>query len=120
MKVTFTHPSQHYSPCGRYHNETVTEPALDPYRFIHRKLGLTAMEFEERVTNDIDEMLAEIERERRQALLETLPFERVLSKEDCRQMFRESGAPPPTSSLLGVYRWAMESTPPPTDPAHGD
>ena len=78
------------------------------------------MEFEERVTNDIDEMLAEIERERRQALLETLPFERVLSKEDCRQMFRESGAPPPTSSLLGVYRWAMESTPPPTDPAHGD
>lgn len=54
----------------------------------------------------MDELLAEIEATRRQELLESLPFEHVLSKEDCLRMFRDNH--PTSATLLGVYRWAAD------------
>lgn len=70
-------------------------------------MGLTEEEFNARTSQDVDELLAEIELSRRQELLEQLPFERVLTKEDCLQMFRVNGHPT-TGPMLGVWRWAAD------------
>ena len=100
------------SPFGSYKAPTETTSEPNPYRFVHRKLGLSESEFEDKITNDIDKLLQEIETHRRQELLETLPFERVLSQEDCLQMFAQSGVPT-SGALLGVYKWATEQDDPP-------
>lgn len=68
---------------------------------------MSETEFEERIAQDVDELLQEIEDERRQALLETLPYERILSKVDCRRLFNLGV--PTSGSLLGVHRWAFEN-----------
>lgn len=72
------------------------------YKFILRKLGLLAKEFEDKIDQDIDELFQEIQNEQRQTLLETLPYERVLSKANCRSLFTV----PPAGLLLSIYRWA--------------
>ena len=108
-RPTLTMPmTQRRSPFSHYKDRIragPSSPGPDPYRFLYRKLGVTAAEFEDRTTEEIEELFQEIEAERRQALLESLPCERVLSKADCRQMFQNIGIPT-TGSLLGVYRWA--------------
>lgn len=81
-------------------------PEPDPYRFVHAKLGLTAKEFEQHVNNDIDELLTEIECNRRQELLEQLSYERALSKEDCLKLL--NGQELDTGSKWGMFRWAAD------------
>lgn len=83
---------------------TFLKADLTPPRFVLRRLGISAQEFEDKIQQEIDDLFQEIKDERRQALLENLSYERVLSKADCRQMFTT----PPTNSLLGVYRWAHD------------
>ena len=61
-------------------------------------------------------MFQEIENERRQALLETLPYERPLTQVDCRNLFRFGN--PPSGSLLGVYRWAFDIEEESSSPLH--
>lgn len=76
-----------------------------------QRLGLTAAEFDERVTREINELLREAKAER---LLNRIftpitdshePLSRILTKEDCMTLFRATGVPPP-GPLWGVYRWA--------------
>ena len=86
-RVTLTPPFNCLgNPLDCYKASASKAPEPDPYRFIHAKLGLTAEEFNQRVSNDIDEFLTEIESNRRQELLEQMPYKRVLSKEDCIRM----------------------------------
>jgi hypothetical protein len=98
-------PFDRYKPHSRTWPEQ--DPGPDPYRFVYQKLGITATEFEDRVNTEIEELFQEIENERRQALLETLPFERPLSKDDCLRLF-SSSATPQTGSTIGILRWASE------------
>lgn len=81
------------------------EPAY--LRHIHRHLGLTAVEFDAKVDQEVDELLQEIEANRRQALLEALPFERPLSKEECLRMI-DTSTPFTSGSTLGMYEWAAD------------
>jgi hypothetical protein len=85
---TLTLPIRRPSLLARYRDKKTPVTDSDPHRFIRRKMGLTATEFENRLTNEIDELLLEIDRERRQALLKSSPLERVLSKEDCHGCFK--------------------------------
>jgi hypothetical protein len=93
------------TPFDKYKGITSPQPLTNPYRFIHRKLGITAAEFDAKVAQEIDDLLQEIENERRQALLESLPLGCALSKADCRKLFPQ---PPASGSLLGVYNWAHD------------
>lgn len=92
---------------ARYKGKEALTIRPPPYRFLCKQFGLTETEFEDKIAEEIDDMLQEIEHERRQALLETLPFERVLSREECRRML-EASQTPLTGSQLGVLRWASE------------
>ena len=115
-RPTLTLPFHRYkSPLERRKDKTPQEPQPNPYRFIQRKLGLTETEFDNRLTQDIDELLQEIENERRLALLESLPCGRVLTKDDCKQLFPLS-RPPTSGSLLGIYSWAHDLLPDPPEP----
>lgn len=55
----------------------------------------------------MDELLKEIEDNRRQELLEALPFERPLSKEECLRMIDTSGVFT-SGSTLGMFEWAAD------------
>lgn len=106
-RVTFTTPHRpRGSLLSRYQASASTEPTPNPYRFIQNKLGLTKAEFHEKTSEDVND-LADIELNRRQEFLEPLPYERVLTKEDCLQMFHENGQPT-SGSFLGVYKWAAD------------
>lgn len=117
-RVTLTHPWRR-TPFDRYRGFETPDPPPNPYRHVQQQLGLSEQEFEARIAQDIDELFQEIEDERRQALLETLPYERILSKADCRRMFNPNE--PPSGSLFGIFRWAFEidetssHSPPPHD-----
>ena len=106
-RVTFTVPFRCLgSPLDRYKASASKALEPDPYRFVQAKLGLSAAEFDQRVTNDIDKLLTEIEHNIRQELLEQMSFERVLSKEDCfRMLSRQQHT---TGSMLGMYLWAAD------------
>ena len=97
------------TPFDRYRGITHKEPELDPYRFVHQRLGVSASEFKDKINDEIDDLFQEIERERRQSLLETLPFEKALSKEDCLRIFSSPNTPQ-TGSVLGILRWASENS----------
>lgn len=103
----------------KYKGIAPSPPKDNPYRFIQRKLGFSMSEFEDKIDQEIDELFQEIEQERRQALLESLPLGCALTKADCRKLFPT----PPSGSLIGVYNWAhdIDSTPSARDdsrPAH--
>ena len=51
--------------------------------------------------------MKEIEHNRRQELLEALPFERPLSKEECLRMI-DTSAVFTSGTLLGMYEWAAD------------
>ena len=107
-RPTLTLPFHRYqTPLERYKNKTPFDPPQDPYRPIRRKLGLFEAEFEDRITQDIEELFQEIENERRQALLETVPFGRVLTKADRRLMFNPAEVLA-SGSLRGVHRWVFD------------
>lgn len=59
------------SPFGRYMNNPNSEPEANPYRFLQRRLGITAEQFEAELTKEIDDFLlkaaAQRMRERSQA-----------------------------------------------------
>ena len=110
-RTTLTPPyQQRQLPFARYRNRQKglrpPSPSPEPYphRFTIKKLGLSEAEFENEISKEVDELLTEIEAERRQALLEELPL-KVLTKEDCRRMFDPHN--PPSGSLRGVFRWAF-------------
>ena len=100
-------PTFKRTPFDRYKRTHLPETGPDPYRFVHEKLGVSAAEFKDRVNEELDDLFQEIETERRQSLLETLPYERTLSKDDCLRLF-SSPRTPRTGSVLGVLRWASE------------
>lgn len=70
FRPTLTLPFHRYqTPLERRKDKSIKEPQPNPYRFIQRKLGLSEKEFEDKLTQDVDELLQEIEDERRRALL---------------------------------------------------
>lgn len=103
-------PSQR-SPLDHYKHTAENRPQPDPHRFVLQRLGLTAEEFDARVTEEIDERLRVARNERLLARLATPvieglePLTRILTKEDCMTLFRATGVPPP-GPLWGVYCWA--------------
>ena len=100
------------TPYDRYRNKHRTpeaEPStsLDPYRFTHQKLGVTADEFQKRVEDEVDELFKEIESSRRAELLESLPFERPISKDEYLRISHASKEPA-SGSRIGNYMWAAD------------
>ena len=82
----------------------------NPSRFALNRLGITAEILDARVSEEIETSLLESLRERRlnrlfppESLASSVP--RILTKEDCMQLFSTTGVPT-GSSLMGVYRWA--------------
>lgn len=59
------------------------------------------------IAQEVDELLSEIDRERRLALLESVPFGSALTKEHCLRWFSATGIPP-AGALRGVYCWAAD------------
>ena len=105
------------TPFDHYKAGPSPAPSEDPYKFIHRKLGVSAQTFQERLTQEVEELLQEFAEER--AALETNkqreaeetiqgagPSEHVLSKDECYQLLR--GKELTTGSLLGNFRWAAD------------
>ena len=110
FRTTLTHPYWNQRmPFDKYKGIPPPPPQPNPYRFIHRKLGISEAEFDARIEQDIEDMFLEIENERRQALLESLPCGSALSKADCRKLFPR---PPAPRSLRGIYYWAHDIDPP--------
>jgi hypothetical protein len=104
-RVTFTHPHRaRRSPFDHYKASCAPAPGPDPFLFAARRLGVSVESLNASVTQEIDDLLSEIEASRRRDLLEN-PVERLLTKEDCLQMFR-NGDLSPSGSLAGVFRWA--------------
>jgi hypothetical protein len=99
------------TPFDRYRYKETSPPR--PAQQLHRQFGISEREFEDRIAEEVDELLTEIENERRKTLLETLPFEGVLTKEDCRNMFSATGFPQ-SGSVRGVYHWAFNLDDPPS------
>lgn len=112
-RVTFSLPNlTKRTPFDRYRQRsradaTDPSPSLDPYRFTYQKLGVTAEEFQRRVEEEVDDLLTEIDTNRREALLETLPFERPISKDDFLRRFNPNDQPP-SGSNIGNYMWAAD------------
>jgi hypothetical protein len=101
------------TPFDHYKHSAENAPQPDPYRFVHKRLGLTAAEFNAKVTEEINESLRAAQAER---CLERIfppatgnqePLPRILTKEDCLAFFNATGHPT-TGSLLGVWRWAAD------------
>jgi hypothetical protein len=69
-------------------------------------VGLTAEEFQREVHKEIDDLLTEIDTTRRTALLENLPIERPLSKEECFEIFGRGDTI--TGSRIGNFMWATD------------
>ena len=108
-RVTFTHPEPpQRSPFDRYRPTCAPAHARDPFNIALQRLGLLAEELQASISQEIDDLLEEIEASRRQELLEHLPFERRLTKDDCLRMFRNQ-ALPTTGAMAGVLRWAESS-----------
>jgi hypothetical protein len=101
-------PTRH-SPFGGYKTHT-REPLPLPLRLAQQRLGISEEELERRIADEIDELFQEIGQEHRLVLLETLPFERVLSKEDCIRMFSAPGTSV-EGHRLGILKWATDSAP---------
>jgi hypothetical protein len=99
------------SPFDNYRVDSNHNSEPHPPDWVLRKLGLSRDEFESEITSEIDDLLQEIETNRRQELLESLPCDRVLSKVDCLDLFQNTGIPPP-GPLLGVYNWASNQEAP--------
>ena len=115
-RVTLEPPGNSRStPLDRYKHQAMPKPSPNPYRFVQQRLGITEETFEANIQQKIDELLREIKNTRREDSLPqdpqesppSSPPERILSKEDCLRMFRETGIPT-TSALLGVCRWAAD------------
>lgn len=95
------------TPFERYKHPHPVEPPPSPFHFAHKKLGVPELQLREQILHEVDELLREIDKERRQALLESLPIDRALSKDDCLQLFSATGTPP-AGALRGVYCWAAD------------
>lgn len=75
-------------------------------------MGLTEQEFDDKVTEEVNEQLRQLRAER--LLDRLLPpastssmTPRILTKEDCLQLFRATGVPT-SGSLVGIYHWAAD------------
>ena len=83
-RVTFTHPQEtRRTLFDHYRASCALAPGPDSFSIAQRRLGISAEALENAITHEIDNLLLEIETTRRRELLEQLPFERHLSKEDC-------------------------------------
>jgi hypothetical protein len=73
-------------------------------------MGMTQETLEQRVAQEIAEILRQESADRRLDRIMAGAFEefpRVLSKEDCLALFTATGVPS-SGSLYGVYRWAAD------------
>ena len=105
------------TPFDHYKAGPTPAPSEDPYRFIHRKLGISAQTFQERLTQDVEELLQELAEERaasetnKQQETEEMKqgagsSERVLSKDECYQLLHDKELT--TGSMLGNFKWAAD------------
>lgn len=107
-RVTLTPPQSSWvSPLERYKQHKSVEPSPSPFRFAQQKLGIPEQQIKDNLAREMDELLQEIDQERRQALLEDLPIDRAFTKDDCLQFFSAIGIPP-AGALRGVYCWATD------------
>lgn len=109
VTLTLPHPSKR-SPLDAHKLLPANQDRPNPHRFVLQRLGLTEQAFDARVTLELNEFLREQREERRLAHLfppasTSSQTPRILTKEDCMQLFRVTGVPT-SGSLLGVYRWA--------------
>jgi hypothetical protein len=76
-------------------------PQPDPYRFLMKRLGMTKEIFEATLAREVDDFLTESAEERLQAQ------ERILTKDDCIFLLRNTVIPP-FGQLQGIWRWAAD------------
>ena len=114
QRVTLMPPgTTHRSPLDHCKASAETSPQPNLYRFAHQNLGFIEQQFEDKVTNEIDELMWEAQVERLLACL-TLPSTsnmepppRILTKDDYLSLFRATCIPT-SGPLLGIYRWAAD------------
>ena len=112
-RVTFIHPDlpPSRSPFDRYYHAVANRPRLNPNRFALRRMGLTEAALQENADREATELLRESFAERRLEQLfppESIasPVPSILTREECMQLFVDTGVPTTSGALLGVYRWA--------------
>jgi len=97
------------TPFDHYKAGPSPAPRDDPYRFIHRKLGISTQTFEERINQEVEELLQELEEERTSSKKSTQqeagPSEHVLSEDECYWTLRDKELT--SGSMLGMYKWAV-------------
>jgi hypothetical protein len=97
------------TPFDHYKAGPAPAPRDDPYIHIHRKLGISAETFDERLNQEVEELLQEIEEERMASTSHTQqeagPVERVLTEDECYRMLRDKELT--FGSMLGMYKWAV-------------
>ena len=97
------------TPFDRYRTQAPPAPTENPYRFIHKKLGLSEAAFEARLKEDVEALLKEIEDDKLTQEVHTPPSTpqgHVLSKDECFKMLCMKELT--TGSLLGNYLWAAD------------
>ena len=118
-RVTLMAPMRR-SPFDRYRKGpsaplpiTVKKP-----RFAPPPLGISEEERDAQITAEVDEILTKLLAERRWEEItanSSKESPRILTKEDCMNMFIATGIPPP-GALRGVYKWASSADDDPPSP----
>jgi hypothetical protein len=98
------------SPSDHYKAGPTPAPTEDPYRFIQRKLGISAKTFEERIAQDVDDLLQELADEKCASTPPTQqeagPSECAILKDKCYRMLRDKELT--SGSMLGMFKWAAD------------
>ena len=105
------------TPFDHYKADPQPKPQENPYRFVHKKLGLSEEEFEARILKDIDDLLNDIEADKAPEPEEPpapteipLPIvvavpECPISQDECYRMLCNQTLT--TGTQLGNYMWAI-------------
>ena len=110
-RVTLMPPMRSY-PLDRYRKAPVAPPPSShkPYWTAQQRLGISEEELDAQIAAEVNEILPRLRAESRwEAITASSSKEspRILTKEDCRDLFTATGVPPP-GALMGVYRWAFD------------
>ena len=101
------------TPFDRYRKTptTLAPPTAHPNRFALRRFGMSEEELEASLSAEVDERLRQLEAERRLDILTANSAEcpRIMTREDCRNLFNATGIPPP-GALEGIYRWVFSES----------
>ena len=114
-RITFTHPEPaKQSPFDHYKITAAPQPRFSSIKAACQRMGISETEMESNASREINDLLQEIEDNRRRELSppamepEPATLAKVLSKEDYLQIFRSQGYPVTDGPLMSIYCWAAD------------